>query len=155
MNAIISDCGQYRYWLERKIEGRLKAACVFIMLNPSIADAELDDPTIRRCKGFAQRFACNKLVVVNMFSYRATKPINLYKADDPVGPKNDSYIQKALALPGIKFCAWGANDVRGRDQLVRRLADRTGAGLCCLGRTKSGAPRHPLYAAADAPMETW
>jgi hypothetical protein len=159
MSAVISDCGRYRYWLERRIDGvqgKAPGNCVFIMLNPSTADAELDDPTIRRCKGFAQRFGCNRLVVVNVFAFRATKPADLYKAKDPVGPENDDYILKALALPGIKFCAWGANNVFSRDETIARFAARRkDVALLCLGKTKNGSPRHPLYIAADAPFEVW
>lgn len=157
MNAIFSKNRKHRYWLERQIDNApLKSDCVFIMLNPSTATAELDDPTIRRCKGFAQRFSCNRLIVVNVFAFRATRPADLYKAKDPVGPENDAYIQKAIALPGIKVCAWGANPVFGRDETIARFAARrSDVSLLCLGKTKNGAPKHPLYLPADAPLEVW
>lgn len=160
MSAIISKCGRYRYRLERKLQGipKFKSACVFIMLNPSTADAELDDPTIRRCKGFAERFSCDTLVVVNLFAFRATKPAVLYKAknlNEMVGPENDKHILAALNLPGMKICGWGANNAMGRDDVIRRLAATVNVGLTCLGKTQSGAPRHPLFVSADAPLEVW
>ncbi len=155
MSAVISECGMYRYWLERKLASPIKNTCVFIMLNPSTADAELDDPTIRRCKGFADRFQCGTLVVVNLFAFRATKPADLYKAADPIGPKNDNYLRKALALPGMKLCGWGANPTNNRDIRIGALAAWADVNLMCLGKTKSGAPKHPLYLPALAPLENW
>jgi len=155
MSAIISPCGLFRYRLERKLTpNKLKSTCVFIMLNPSTADAELDDPTIRRCKGFAERFNCETLVVVNLFAFRATKPADLYQAIDMIGPANDKHILSALNLPGIKICGWGANDTLGREHAIHLAADSLGVGLNCLGKTKSGAPKHPLYIPALAPLET-
>jgi hypothetical protein len=153
VTAIISKDGKYRYWLERKLSSPIKNTCVFIMLNPSTADAELDDPTIRRCKGFAERFQCGKLVVVNLFAYRATRPADLYKAKDPVGKENDKHLAKALALPGMIICGWGANDVNDRAARLKAMADWQKVNLCCLGKTKSGAPKHPLYLPALAPLE--
>ena len=153
MTAIISKCKKYRYWLERDTGIPIKNACVFIMLNPSTADAEVDDPTIRRCRGFAERFQCGKLVVVNLFPYRARKPADLYKAKDPVGIDNNEHLSRALTLPGIKLCGWGANDTRGRERWLKEMAHWQHANLCCLGKTKSGAPKHPLYLPALAPLE--
>lgn len=153
MTVIISKCKKYRYWLERDTGIPIKNACVFIMLNPSTADAELDDPTIRRCRGFAERFQCGKLVVVNLFAYRATKPADLYKAKDPVGPENDKYISKALQMPGVLIGGWGANDTRDRVTKLMELAAWRRVAICCLGKTKSGAPKHPLYLPALALLE--
>jgi hypothetical protein len=153
MTAVISRCKKYRYWLERDTGIPTKSDCVFIMLNPSTADATLDDPTIRRCRGFAERFQCRKLVVVNLFAYRATKPVDLYATKDPVGPLNNRYLAEALELPGIKLCGWGANPVHGRDGWIKKMAAWKTINLCCLGKTQKGAPKHPLYLPALAPLE--
>lgn len=156
MSAIISKCGKYRYMLTRDIptpHPKHKSACVFVMLNPSTADAELDDPTIRRCKGFAERFACNKLVVVNLFAYRSTKPADLHKVKDPVGPENRKHLREAISLPGIVLCGWGANPTKGQDAWLKNVAAWQNVNLMCLGKTKSGAPKHPLYLPALAPLE--
>lgn len=153
MSAIISKNGLYRYWLERELSGG-KSTCVFVMLNPSTADAKLDDPTIRRCISFGERLQCGKLVVVNLFAFRATKPVDLYKARDPIGPENDKYLHKALNLPGVIICGWGANKTMGRDDRIKELATRSNVNLCCLGKTAKGAPRHPLFVHGSAPLET-
>ena len=92
-DAVISDCGKYRYRLTRKWGyGR---PCGFIMLNPSTADALHDDPTIRRCVGFAKAWGCGALIVVNLFAVRATSPREMMRADDPVGPENKEHVQRA------------------------------------------------------------
>lgn len=164
MSAIISECGLYRYELERDLPrpagaGALLRPCTFIMLNPSTADAELDDPTIRRCKSFAVSFECDRLVVVNLFAFRATKPVDLYKAADPVGPDNDRHIgnamQDARVGSGPIVCAWGANETRARDFQIKRMAESHGLQLYCLDRTKGGAPKHPLYIAGGATLKEW
>ena len=148
--AIISDCGTYRYRLWRRWDAG--PACVFIMLNPSTADATNDDPTIRRCIGFAKREGCGSLEVVNLFAFRATSPADLKKAEDPVGPENDSYLQQAMFYAkGTVIAAWGAHgSYLNRDKDVRQLLDEP---LKCLGMTKTNAPKHPLYIKADQPLE--
>lgn len=147
MSAVISDCGKYRYTLKREwMTGA--GTCLFIMLNPSTADAEQDDPTIRRCIGFAQRWGCQRLAVVNLFAYRATEPSVLLNVENPVGPENDRYIGELLGAAKFRIAAWGSS--------VRHLAHRReaeviakckafGFGLDCLAVTKDGFPRHPLY----------
>jgi hypothetical protein len=135
----------------------------FIMLNPSTADANLDDPTIRRCIGFAKSWGCHGLLVVNLYALRAHNPRRLWEASDPVGPKNDTYLEnyidRALWLKWPLVAAWGANAKPDRVAQVLALA-RCGAmpgeeSLQALGVTKSGAPRHPLYLRADAVLAPW
>src|SRR4051812_49823510 len=94
-NAVISACGAYRYVLTRQVGGGVRRA-TFIMLNPSTADASNDDPTIRRCIGFAQRWGCGQLAVLNLFAYRATDPADLKRASEPVGPENREWFDKLL-----------------------------------------------------------
>lgn len=147
--AVISPCGAYRYTLTRTW-GPGKMA-VFVMLNPSTADARQDDPTIRRCRGFARREGCGGLVVVNLFAFRATSPADMKAARDPVGPQNDATLIRVLDdADGPIIAAWGAHgSYRGRDREVAGLID---APWMCLGLTKAGAPRHPLYVKGDAPL---
>jgi hypothetical protein len=154
-NATISPCGKYRYWLERKWGPGTPQ--VFVMLNPSTADASEDDPTIRRCMGFARREGAGGLIVVNLFGLRATDPKELDGARDRVGPDNATNI--GLALIGAAatrrpvICAWGANKhAPSQAGILHRRADDIGAELKCLGLTKSGAPKHPLYLSANAPL---
>ncbi len=148
--AVLSRCGRYRYRLHRSwLMG--EGTVLFIMLNPSTADAELDDPTIRRCIGFARRWGFQELVVANLFAWRATDPRELKRASDPVGPENDEHL---IALSGdadAVIAAWGVHGgYKNRNWVVRRLLRGT---VEHLGLTKQGHPRHPLYLRADAARE--
>lgn len=150
--ATISEDGLYRYTLSRSWGPGPQA--LFIMLNPSTADAELDDPTIRRCIGFARREGCDGITVVNLYAYRATKPLHLWEQVDPVGPRNnavlDAALQQARHAGAPIIAAWGANARAGR---VNDLLDiARGTQLHCLGLTKQGAPRHPLYLRSDSQL---
>jgi hypothetical protein len=125
-----------------------------VMLNPSTADAMLDDPTIRRCIDYAKRLDCDSLEVVNLFAYRSTDP-NMLAAmskDAAIGPENDQHIVKATALATVVLCAWGNHGALfGRDTEVLRLIRGKGAKPMALKiNTKSGQPAHPLYLKADA-----
>src|SRR6185369_17379869 len=102
MTAVISKCGKYRYSLRREWIGGAGTVC-FIMLNPSTADASVDDPTIRRCIGFAQRWGYQILEVVNLYAYRATRPRDMFAAADPVGPENEYYLCKAALGAGLRI----------------------------------------------------
>src|SRR5262249_14212908 len=93
--AVISDCGRYRYSLTRRWGDAAEPRALFVMLNPSTADAEQDDPTIRRCIGFAKAWGMGSLEVVNLYALRATDPAALLSAPDPIGPKNDTMITSA------------------------------------------------------------
>lgn len=138
----------YRYSLTRDVaplDG--DGTVTFVMLNPSTADAEQDDPTIRRCVGFARSWGFARLKVVNLYAYRATDPRDLYAYEgDRVGPENDCTIAKVVGGSDLVVCAWGANNANGRDEKVLDLI----AAPHSLGLTKNGGkPRHPLYVRAD------
>jgi hypothetical protein len=149
-SAVISQCGSYRYHLRREIGSGLGAA-TFVMLNPSMADAEVDNPTVRKCLGFALRWGCAELQVVNLFAIRATAPADVRKADDPVGLENRKWVTHAIIkarcdqIVGPVVCAWGMHgSYMDQDRTVLRWIE----GRCqpmCLGMTKDGHPRHPLY----------
>lgn len=137
---------------------------VFIMLNPSTADAINDDPTIRKCVAFAQREGFGRLEVVNLFAYRATDPHDLVRAHaqgfDVVGPANDTAIQWAGARTDsrgycTKICAWGAHGGRFPERVAQVKALLQGEELFCFGVTKEGHPRHPLYLSLDTSLVTW
>ena len=149
--AIISDCGFYRYRLER-VWGDGPAA-TFCMLNPSTADAALDDPTIRRCIDFARREDCGRLIVVNLHAWRATKPAELRLAADPVGPLNREHLLAAAEeTEGPLIAAWGG---WGPPETGAAAAELFGPRLQCLGMTQDGRPRHPLYLRKDAELRAW
>lgn len=145
MSAVMSPCGRYRYRLTRKwLMG--EGMVLFVMLNPSTADAEADDPTIRRCIGFAQRWGFQGLAVGNLFAWRATDPKDLRTVHDPVGIENDYHLTEMSMAAEATIAAWGVyGSYRGRDREVLPF-------LCDvehLGLTKQGRPRHPLYLRAD------
>lgn len=146
-DANLSDDGVYRYALRRWWEPAVVKA-KFIMLNPSTADASTDDPTIRRCVGFARRWGMGGLVVANLYALRSTDPRLLWDHPDPVGPENDQHLRDILAGPGIVIAAWGANAKPDRVAEFFELAgDRP---VHALGLTKAGQPRHPLYLRSES-----
>ncbi|MEM0953299.1 MAG: DUF1643 domain-containing protein [Pseudomonadota bacterium] len=157
--AAISDCGQYRYWLERGWDTRRGiGTVVFVGLNPSTADASQDDPTIRRCKGFAKSWGYAGLVMLNLFAYRATDPAEMKAAADPVGPECDAYIEHIMKHVHIwdVVCCWGAHGgYQDRDVEVVALLRDLKANLYHLGLTQGGNPKHPLYLRKDTPMTRW
>ncbi len=143
-SAVISECGQFRYILRRSWDiGR--PGVTFVMLNPSIADAEQDDPTVRKCIGFAERQGFGHLNVVNLFAHRATDPANLKRAGWPRGPECDFWIDRALGETHNAICAWGTN-ARGlvRPAEVLELIRKRGLKPVALALTDDGIPRHPL-----------
>lgn len=122
------------------------------MLNPGTADAEIDDPTIRRCIGFAKREGCGALRVENLFAWRATKPDEMFaQADNAIGATDTAIREAARAADGPIIAAWGGDRrAEGRAREVTEVLDKLGVKLMCLGTTNSGAPRHPLYVRRDA-----
>ncbi len=146
--AYISDDGQYRYSLTREVApGARYGTCTFVMLNPSTADATQDDPTIRRCIGFACAWGFERLKVVNLYAYRATNPRDLWLADDPVGPENDHVLSLVFGGSDLLIAAWGCHAKTERVDEILAWPIRP---RLCLGLTKDGAPRHPLYLPASA-----
>lgn len=150
--ADLSDDGVYRYLLWRRWDVT-KPRAVFIMLNPSTADASVDDPTIRRCIGFAKAWGMGGIRVVNLYPFRATKPADLWRAAHPRGMGNLGYIERAIDHEGIVIAAWGAHGKEAQVKEVAGLFYDLGVPLYALKVTKDGVPGHPLYiAAATAPV---
>lgn len=153
-SAELSPCGQYRWWLRRQWAGGNGQVVCFLMLNPSTADATIDDPTIRRCMRFAQEWGYSTLSVRNLFAYRATDPQQLLTTPDPIG-KARGDVELVAGLTAHKVvAAWGAAVPLRRDRQVLALFRQTrpDVTLWCLGTTKAGMPRHPLYVKASQPL---
>lgn len=151
-SATLSPDGLYRfkltrYWGPEAYTAQLtvKRAC-FVMLNPSTADAIEDDPTIRRCVGFATREGCLGLVVFNLCSYRSKDP-KVLKHVAVADPVNDYWLREAGGYD-LVVAAWGARGGRWDRAALPLL----GTNVMCLGTTKAGFPKHPLYLAADTPL---
>lgn len=175
--AVISDCGLYRYWLRRCVGlhvlgrpvGGRKPIC-FIMHNPSTADATQDDPTIRRCIGYAKSWGGSELIVVNRFAYRSTDPEAIFAdtTKDPVGPENDEAIVRAVehchVNGGFAVAAWGAPRASAKWRrrmlenrtraIVGALSDRS-LPLHVLALSQDGTPKHPLYLKGDLQPTRW
>jgi hypothetical protein len=157
--AHISPCQRYRYTLRR---GPVDTGgLTFLCLNPSTANAELDDPTVRKCIGFTERLGATGFTIVNLFAWRATNPLELLEAGDPVGPQNDVFLSNEFMRPVI--CAWGAPSstklrrmVEHRIVQLAHLFQAHGQETWHLGPlTLNGSPRHPLYLPYDADLEPW
>ncbi|MDE2561486.1 MAG: DUF1643 domain-containing protein [Sphingomonadales bacterium] len=148
--ATFSPCGRYRYELIRRWQPG--PSVLFVMLNPSRADAESDDPTIRRCSGFARRWGFGALTVANLFAFRTPSPIELKAAPDPVGADNDSTLQRLSRQADLTIAAWGNHG---------RFGGRSGqvapwlAAPHCLQVTALGEPAHPLYLRSDCQPFQW
>ena len=158
MSAVISECGKYRYKLIRDIPQLVRwvKPCLFIMLNPSTADATENDPTIRKCMAFANKWLCTRLTVVNLFAYRATDPNELESAEDAEGELNDGYLFDEVEnhlKTGIIVAAWGAHKfARRRAEWVRNQLFQ----IECLGTNKDKSPKHPLFLSVkNTELEPW
>ena len=149
--AIFSPCRRWRYKLWR-IWSPNDRRLIVVGLNPSTADENIDDATIRRCIGYARRWEFGGIHMLNLFGYRATKPCDMRTAADPVGPGNKNAFDELRnwQTPFV-LCAWGVNGGhKGQDQIVLGWLAAAGVHPQCLGITKKGFPRHPLYVPKDA-----
>jgi hypothetical protein len=159
--ATFSPCRTWRYCLWRRwrdhgifdiadtrVGDDNQDVVAFIGLNPSTADESEDDPTIRRCIGFAKSWGFGGIAMLNLFAFRATDPKDMKAAIEPVGPWNDEAIRRVTRTCRSTICCWGAHgSYRYRDAHVRSLLYRK--SCYCLGRTNAGHPKHPLYLKAD------
>ena len=150
-SAIISKCGLYRYELRRIWQPKIGLVC-WTLLNSSTADANFDDPTVRRCMGYTARWGYGGIIVVNEFGLRATDPRDLRKCTDPIGPENDEYIMRATAEAELTIAAWGNHGkYLERDKDVMKILSFPHY----LALTKNGSPRHPLYLRKDLQPIPW
>jgi hypothetical protein len=139
--ASFSPDRRHRYLLWRDT-GSGHGTALFIGLNPSTAAESVNDPTIRRCITFSRNWGFSRLIVANLFAYRATKPADLRSSNEPIGPLNDQWIEFASRTADLTIAAWGNDGLwLGRHRSVLPLLVRP----MCLGMTKQLAPRHPLY----------
>lgn len=144
--ATFSPCREFRYTLSRRWSSGHTIA--FIGLNPSTADEHKLDATVTRCVGRAEALGFGRLVMLNLFAFRSTDPkalkARLKSGLEIVGPGNDDAIREEARAAKAVVCAWGNHgSVAGRDREVLRLLG--GIRLLCLGKSKTGQPKHPLY----------
>jgi hypothetical protein len=154
--AVFSTCGRYRYLLWRQWQeiGAQDGTVLGCGLNPSTADHLILDPTMTRFIGFTRRLRYARFEMVNMYGFRSTDPRGMLAESDPVGPDNDRIIAERMAEASIVIVGWGAFPMAAaRARQVAELAG--GKPLYCLGITKDGWPRHPLYLRANAELRPW
>jgi hypothetical protein len=159
--AVIRGAHRYRLW---RVADPRKGWVLWVMLNPSTADAREDDPTIRKCLGFSERWGFGGIDVVNVFAYRATDPAVLRQQfpkdpscpedwDHARGPENTTWLRQAAREARRIVVAWGGNDTGPwAKNTVNILRWQDGHLLSCLGFTKDGQPRHPLMLAYATPL---
>lgn len=135
----------------------------FIALNPSTADAARDDPTIRRCMGFTRAWGYRRMVVVNLFALRATKPVDMFAHSAPIGPENDAVLAQIVRDSRKLVACWGVCWKNAAQRAA--VSDRVSALLACvraerrriyaMETTREGHPRHPLYLRRDCELSRW
>lgn len=164
-SAVLSPCLTYRYSLTRWIEAGAQSGgnVLWVMANPSIADAERDDATIRRVVSFSSRWGFRTATVVNVYAFRATHPKHLLAAHhagiDVQGPHNQWHIMRAARFAGRIVLAWGACfsgahwDQAKADAIKALQLRHADTSLMHLGLTRSGEPRHPLYLAQNTDLK--
>ena len=156
MGAVISDCGMYRYVLDRTVavDG---LTFLFIGVNPSTADATTDDATVRKWVGFVKRWGGRRFMVGNAFAYRATDVRELASVNDPIGLHNDWYIMQMAVKVDVIVPCWGnitkvPPRLRGRFEFLTGMLTGADKPLYCFGRTLCGDPLHPLMLGYDTPL---
>jgi hypothetical protein len=154
-SARISDDGLYRYSLERDWDESLPKV-LWCCLNPSTADDSLDDPSVRKMIGFSKLFGYGGLVLVNLFAFRETNPAKLPHELVAIGMENDWCIS-GFAVQHPVICAWGSHKIarRGRAWEVRHMLHDHQGKIYCLGKTKDGSPKHPLYLPYETKLEPY
>jgi hypothetical protein len=143
--AVFSPDRRYRYALWRIWDER-KPVCMFIGLNPSTANENRDDPTTTRCMSFAASWGYGGHCMGNLFAYCSRDPHAL-RNGDPIGPENDAWLAYLAGYSAIVVACWGQiwKDEDGRKEAVIKLVPN----LYCLGTTKTGQPKHPLFLPGD------
>lgn len=156
-SAVLSSCGFYRYQLLRVWNGGLPL-CNFVLLNPSTADAQQDDPTVIRCMQRARLTGFGGVVLTNLYALRSTDPRALRSHEDPVGRECDAHLHDAAVASAMVICGWGVHGDQGRPGRVSRALDslrNAGAELHVLKLTADGHPSHPLYLPYHLMPQRW
>lgn len=152
-SATFSPCRTWRYLLTREWDDNLPALNV-VGLNPSTADETIDDPTIRRCIRFAHEWGYGRLLMTNIFAFRATDPRALRTEQNPIGPDNDAFLVNTARRSKTVAIAWGNHGaLYGRDLAALALLRSARTGIWCFGLTKTQQPKHPLYLPASTQLQ--
>ncbi|MNJ40255.1 hypothetical protein D3C77_351460 [compost metagenome] len=162
MTAVISPCGLYRYRLERECSHPFEGSKVFAYfgINPSTADATLDDATVRKWKGFTVRNGGHRFIVGNVFSYRATDVRELARVDAPWGPEHMQHLTEIITSADVLVPCWGASgkvppSLHYAIKNTLNLLLTSGKPVLHFGLTASGDPKHPLMLGYDTQLIPW
>ncbi|MFK7763501.1 MAG: DUF1643 domain-containing protein [Roseobacter sp.] len=152
--AAYSTCESYRYWLKRRWKPGPEIN--FIMLNPSVADEQRNDPTVERCERRARILEFAAFSVTNIFAWRDTDPAAMRRAPQPQGPENDDVLLQHAGKAGKVIAAWGVHGAhRQRGLEVAQMLRAQNIKLFHLGVSKNGHPRHPLYVPYRQLPQVW
>lgn len=159
-SAVLSPCRQYRYLLGRQVSMLGSSTFAYFGINPSTADEQIDDQTVKKWIGFTKRNDGRQFLVGNVFAYRATDVNQIKKASDPVGESNQQYIEAVIASSDILVPCWGRRtkipaELRGYLDSFMEMLLHSGKPVMCFGKTKSGDPMHPQMLGYDTSLELW
>lgn len=160
MSAILSGCKKYRYKLGREVDPFKETTIAYFGVNPSTAEASIDDATVRKWRGFAERNNAKRFIVGNVFAYRATDVKELSKTLNPIGLENDKYLNYIIAEADMLIPCWGSRTklpkhLRCELDRVMQLLKDSGKPIFCLGTTISGDPKHPLTLGYNTKLIEW
>jgi len=157
--CVFSPDRKYRYVLKHRFDDLFSGEERLLMcigLNPSTADEQQLDPTLRRVRGFALREGFTGFWMANLFAFRQTSPALMKREPAPVGPDNDRWLTRGAQACPLVLAAWGDHgDFLNRDAAVLELLRTAGAKVVCLKTTQRGLPSHPLYVRADQPLQPY
>lgn len=162
MSAVLSPCGMYRYRLDRQLTMGDGPVYAFFGINPSTADASLDDATVRKWTGFCKRWGASRYIVGNVFPYRATDVKELGRCEQPIGDfaTYAKHMKQITVEADILVPCWGNTNkvppaLRSRFASLLRALPGTGKPIKVFGLTKSGDPMHPLMLGYDTILQDW
>ena len=160
MSAKLSKCKAYRYKLSRDINSPGDRVIAYFGVNPSTADENIDDPTVRKWRGITERNNGNKFIVGNVFAYRSTDVRELTNVQDPVGSEDQKHILDVINEADILVPCWGSRKKLPKELWVNldnfmALLLQSGKPVFCFGKTVSGDPKHPLMLGYDTELVIW
>ena len=159
MSAVLSTCGKYRYRLDREVAGE-GLILAYFGINPSTANATVEDHTSRKWIGFTSRNGGRKYIAANIFAYRATDVKELASIEDPVGPDNRKHLENIMREADVLIACWGSRSkvprkLHGHIDALTKLLASSGKPLKCFKYTKDGDPFHPLTLAYDTKLVSY
>ena len=148
-NAIFSECGKYRYVLTRIWEP-LEPLAMCIGLNPSTANADEDDPTIRRLSSLLKNNGFGGFFMCNLFALVSPYPEDLQSCPDPVKDNDKWLIETADKVTHVVYCWGNFDEATYRAKKIKNMFPSK--HINCFGKNRNGSPKHPLYLKANTEL---